>query len=330
MGLFVPTNKLHNLKLYKYSSEDHSIISKYILKKWWSWFVQIFPLWMAPNVVTLLGLFFVIANCYTFDGCDGAHARRTKQSGPLGELFDHSIDAINTTLGSFVFASVLKMGYGGLFLLSQFATVCNFYCSTWEEYHTHTLFLSKFSGPVEGILMICAVYIITGILGPDIWSIDLFELNLTSLGYDYVKVDSSIIYVVIGLASMYFNIAQAMSNVAKYYKQKEHNNEQLANKETAEAYQGLYPFSSTTLSLSFTSGFPYIQYPMIIPIVQLVLSKFLIGFYGFGTAKVLHAISWLGCGVTLGIHIIFVADIIFEITTYLDIYALSIKHKKVH
>lgn len=48
----------------------------------------------------------------TFDGCDGCHARRTGQSGPLGELFDHSIDAINTTLGSIVFASVMKMGYG--------------------------------------------------------------------------------------------------------------------------------------------------------------------------------------------------------------------------
>lgn len=396
MGIFIPANKLHNLKLYKYSSEDHSIISKYILKKWWNWFVQIFPLWMAPNVITLLGLFFIIGNllcvfyydpylnetqptwCYffyafglfmyqTFDGCDGAHARRTKQSGPLGELFDHSIDAINTTFGSIVFASVLKMGYGGLFLLSQFASVCNFYCSTWEEYHTHTLFLSKFSGPVEGILMICVVYIITGILGPDIWTINLFELNLTSLGYDYVQIDTSIIYVVIGLASLYFNIASAMSNVAKYYKNKEHTSNKLANKETAEAYHGLYPFFiyygfivlyiwiypqvlsdygfpliiSIGCTIAFSVGriisahltlqeFPYIQYPMIIPIVQLFISKFLIGFYGYGTAKVLHAVSWLGCGVTLGIHSIFVADIIYEITNYLDIYALSIKHKKVH
>ena len=65
MGLFIPTNKLQNLKLYKYSSEDHSIISKYILKKWWNFFVQIFPLSMAPNVVTLLGLFFIIGNLMT-------------------------------------------------------------------------------------------------------------------------------------------------------------------------------------------------------------------------------------------------------------------------
>ena len=132
MGYLIPSNKLGNLKLYKYSSEDHSIISKYILKKWWNHFVKIFPMSMAPNVITLLGLMFVIVNlfavfyyspyldqsqprwCYffyafglfmyqTFDGCDGCHARNTGQSGPLGELFDHSIDAINTTLGCVCF-----------------------------------------------------------------------------------------------------------------------------------------------------------------------------------------------------------------------------------
>ncbi|EMG45692.1 Ethanolaminephosphotransferase [Candida maltosa Xu316] len=350
---------------------------------------------MAPNVVTLLGLFFVIANllcvfyydpylnetqptwCYffyafglfmyqTFDGCDGAHARRTKQSGPLGELFDHSIDAINTTFGAIVFASVMKMGYGWLLILSQFASVCNFYASTWEEYHTHTLFLSEFSGPVEGILMICIVYIITGILGPDIWTIELFQLNLTSLGYDVYQVDTSIIYAVIGLASLYFNIASAMRNVAKYYKNKGRDGKSSSN-DAAQAYKGLYPFFiyysfvvlylwvypqvlsdygfpliiSIGCTVAFSVGriilahltlqeFPYIQYPMFVPIVQLVLSKVLIEIYGYGTAKVLNSVTWLGCGVTLGIHTIFVADVITEITTYLDIYALSIKHKKVH
>ena len=123
------------------------------------------------------------------------------------------------------------MGYGGLLLLSQFASVCNFYTSTWEEYHTHTLFLSKFSGPVEGILMICIVYIITGIFGPDIWTIDLFELNLTSLGYGYYKVDTSIIYTIIGLTSLYFNIASAMFNVSKHYKKSSTNNSSSGNKD---------------------------------------------------------------------------------------------------
>lgn len=42
----------------------------------------------------------------------------------------------------------------------------------WEEYHTGTLYLSAFSGPVEGILMIVAIYTITALnpLGQKFWS----------------------------------------------------------------------------------------------------------------------------------------------------------------
>ena len=48
---------------------------------------------------------------------------------------------------------------------SQIATLANFYLTTWEEYHTGQLFLSYVSGPVEGILMIITIYIVTGIFG---------------------------------------------------------------------------------------------------------------------------------------------------------------------
>lgn len=394
MGLFIEENKLDNLKLYKYSSEDHSIISKYVLKKWWNSFVEIFPLSMAPNVVTLLGLGFIVANlmcvfyfdpylneasprwCYffyafglfmyqTFDGCDGCHARRTGQSGPLGELFDHSVDAVNTTLGTIVFGSVFNLGYSWLFVIAQFASMCNFYTSTWEEYHTHTLYLSEFSGPVEGILMICVCFTLTGIFGRELWSIRLFELDLSSIGYrnNYV-IDTSSIIVVLGLGSLYFNISSAMGNVYKKNKADYMGDSKKANSATLEAYKGLIPFFvyyvsvflfgllypeiisefgfplviSIGCSVAFSVGriilahltlqsFPMVQYPMFMPFVQLVLSKVLISGYGYDYYKVLDAVSWLGCGVTLGIHAFFISEIITEITSYLDIYALSIKHK---
>lgn len=397
MGLFIPTNKLENLKLYKYSSEDHSLISRYILKKWWNSFVRIFPLDMAPNVITLLGLFFIIANllcvfyydpylnttsprwCYffyafglfmyqTFDGCDGCHARRTQQSGPLGELFDHSIDAINTTLGSIVFASAFQLGYGWLLLLAQFASTCNFYTSTWEEYHTHMLFLSQFSGPVEGILIICVLYIITGIAGPEIWQLHLFDLDLTSLGHGLgtYGVTTSIIYVVAGFGQLYFNIASAMNNVSKKYRSDKKLLRKVAKAEILSAQKGLIPFFayyasvlffvfsypdalykyafplmiSIGLTIAFCVGriilahltlqdFPYLQPPTFLPLLQLIIAKFLINIYGYDESTTLGALLWSGVGITLGIHGMFVADIITDITTFLDIYALSIKHKKV-
>lgn len=392
MGLFIPHSKLENLKLYKYLSEDHSLISRYILKQWWNNFVKLFPLSMAPNVITLLGLMFIVANLavvfyydpylnadlprwtyffyafglfmyQTFDGCDGCHARRTGQSGPLGELFDHLIDAINTTLGTLVFGLVFQLGYSGLLFIAQFASVCNFYTSTWEEYHTHTLYLSKFSGPVEGILMIIALYIVTGVFGPQIWHAKLFDLDLSSLGLGAnYEITTSIFYVVVGLSSLYFNIISAMGNVNKKYEQLKSAD---AKAKTDFAYKGLLPFFGyygfiilyalvfpevitkhgfpLVISIGFTvafsvgriilahltlQAFPFFQAPTFLPLFQLVISKVLISVYGYDRDAVLSGVSWIGVGVALGIHGTFVAEIITEITTYLDIYALSIKHKK--
>ena len=109
--------------------------------------------------------------------------------------------------------------------------------------------------------MICIVYIITGIFGPDIWTIDLFELNLTSLGYGYYKVDTSIIYTIIGLTSLYFNIASAMFNVSKHYKKSSTNNSTNGDKDgstkdqISQAYRGLYPFSFIMDLFSYFYGF---------------------------------------------------------------------------
>lgn len=48
----------------------------------------------------------------TFDAIDGSQARRTGQSGPLGELFDHGVDALNTSLEVLVFAAAMRFGQG--------------------------------------------------------------------------------------------------------------------------------------------------------------------------------------------------------------------------
>jgi hypothetical protein len=49
--------------------------------------------------------------------------------------------------------------------VSQGVALCNFYLTTWEEYHTGVLFLGYFNGPVEGILMITLFYFVTAVYG---------------------------------------------------------------------------------------------------------------------------------------------------------------------
>ncbi|KAM3741832.1 hypothetical protein ACB098_07G027100 [Castanea mollissima] len=111
------------LHRYKYSGVDHSYIAKYVLQPFWSRFVHFFPLWMPPNMITLIGFMFLVISALlgyiysprldsapprwvhfahglllflyqTFDVVDGKQARRTNSSSPLGELFDHGCDAI--------------------------------------------------------------------------------------------------------------------------------------------------------------------------------------------------------------------------------------------
>ncbi|KAJ9477679.1 Choline/ethanolaminephosphotransferase 1 [Pseudozyma hubeiensis] len=157
----------------------------------------------------------------SLDAIDGKQARRTGMAGPLGEMFDHGCDAINTTLECVLCCAALNLGRSVWAPASLVATLANFYLTTWEEFHTGTLFLSAFSGPVEGILMIVFIYALTGFVGgPLFW--DRGILNVTGLAkLDVVKDnlgsrfnlplnDAFLAFACFGLL---FNIAGSYSNV---------------------------------------------------------------------------------------------------------------------
>ncbi|KAK0525658.1 hypothetical protein OC835_005536 [Tilletia horrida] len=163
-----------------------------------------------------LGLFLY----QSLDSIDGKQARRTGMAGPLGELFDHGCDALNTTLECILVSSALNLGRSYWTLASIIATLSNFYLTTWEEFHTGTLFLSAFSGPVEGILMIVAIYVLTAVAGgPTFWDQGVF--NITGLsklsivqktlsGWNMPLSEAFLLFGAIGLG---FNVASSYSNV---------------------------------------------------------------------------------------------------------------------
>lgn len=189
---------LSSLRSYQYRSIDNSPISRHVLSHYWNWAIQWFPLWMAPNLITLIGLsfmilavglimwlvpdlesqgpnwlYFVCAGCLwlysTFDNVDGKQARRTGSSSPLGELFDHGCDALNCGLGVIVQAASLGVGFGWRLGVLMGLVFWAFYLPTWEEYHTGILHLGHINGPTEGIIMACAVMMITGWKGVSFW-----------------------------------------------------------------------------------------------------------------------------------------------------------------
>lgn len=133
-------------------------------------------MWLAPNLVTLLGFFFILGNIIvlevwvpdlvgpapswvyysfaiglwmysTMDNVDGKQARRTGTSSPLGELFDHGIDSLNCTLASLLETAAVGYGSTKTGAFTALIPVLPMFLSTWETYHTHTLYLGYFNGP---------------------------------------------------------------------------------------------------------------------------------------------------------------------------------------
>ncbi|KAK8201967.1 Phosphotransferase [Zalaria obscura] len=246
--VYIRQDRLPKLKEYKYSGVDHSLVSRYVLKPFYTNVViNCFPMSMAPNLITLSGFSFVLLNILTllyytptldqdcppwvyaswsiglflyqtFDAVDGTQARRTRQSGPLGELFDHGVDALNTSLEVLIFSATMNLGQGWKTLLILFASLLTFYVQTWDEYHTKTLTLGLVSGPVEGILTLCIVYALTAVMGGgSFWQ----QAMLPTLGVEKHAFIPELLYnlawnewyMVYGGAMLIFNTVSSTQNV---------------------------------------------------------------------------------------------------------------------
>ncbi|EGG22607.1 CDP-alcohol phosphatidyltransferase [Cavenderia fasciculata] len=190
---------LVNLSNHKYSGIDDSLLAYYVLRHYWNYCVELVPLWVAPNLITLTGtigiiISFLIVGWYTpnyegilptwvyllaaaalffyqtMDNVDGKQARRTGSSSPLGQLFDHGCDSVVCTFQAITAASIGSYGSGYLALYQIFVTtLMPFWLATWEEYHTGVLHLGKINGPDEGIIIVVLAFLGTAVLGGEAW-----------------------------------------------------------------------------------------------------------------------------------------------------------------
>ncbi|GAA5995762.1 uncharacterized protein JCM10292_004732 [Rhodotorula paludigena] len=202
---YLDLGHLRRLDEYRYSAVDKSLISRYILRHYWTFAAEYLPSWLAPNAVTLIGFSAVVVNFITvaavspglegsehgwvwalcaaglffyqtMDVLDGKQARKTGTSSPMGELFDHGCDALNTTLSALIQAGAMGLGSSPPLLTLCVVLPCaSFFLSTWEEYHTGTLYLGYINGPVEGILIAVALLSWTAVQGSSWWSLPTGE-----------------------------------------------------------------------------------------------------------------------------------------------------------
>lgn len=215
-----------------------------------------------------------------------------------------------------------------------------------------------FSGPVEGILIIITFYIITTFTGPGFWHSSFFAL----LGLDLKDTELPDIvkgmtlndaYLVFATVALGFNVYQSSYNVYKTKK--------ASNQSFKEALLGTIPFFTFYGSVfAWAYSFPSIvkyhllplcfgigicfaftvgrmitahvskqSFPVWNPLIFLPLVGILITQLGLhmGLTETLAGFGavWLMVGISIGVYGSFIAEIIYQITTYLDIGCLYIK-----
>ncbi|XP_017753858.1 PREDICTED: cholinephosphotransferase 1 isoform X2 [Eufriesea mexicana] len=193
--------QLKRLNEHKYSCTTNSFLDG-SLQPWWNWLVSKIPLWLAPNLITIVGLIVNIATtliliyyspdakteaprwaCFlcalglfiyqSLDAIDGKQARRTGTSTPLGELFDHGCDSISTVFIALSACIAVQLGYYPTWMFFQcFCAMTLFYCAHWQTYVSGSLRFGKID-VTEAQFSIIMIHLISAVFGPKIWMMEI-------------------------------------------------------------------------------------------------------------------------------------------------------------
>nr|NP_725301.1 bb in a boxcar, isoform B [Drosophila melanogaster]AAF58369.1 bb in a boxcar, isoform B [Drosophila melanogaster] len=216
--------QLRKLSEHKYSCFSVSLLDP-LLQPWWNWLVAQTPLWLAPNLITIVGLILnvvttLILICYSpngveapprwtcllcalglfiyqsLDSIDGKQARRTNTSSPLGELFDHGCDSISTVFVALSACISCQLGHYPNWLFFQcFCAIALFYCAHWQTYVSGTMRFGRID-VTEAQFSIIAIHLVSAALGPEIW--------LTKIGIGSIQLwyGPAVTTIVCGLLSL--------------------------------------------------------------------------------------------------------------------------------
>ncbi|XP_040567438.1 cholinephosphotransferase 1 [Lepeophtheirus salmonis] len=190
-------SQLLNLKKHKYSTVNISLLDP-LFQIWWNTVIHYVPLWVAPNLLTIVGLIVNAltslilvfeTNCatteapgyawylcalglfiyQTLDAIDGKQARRTNTTSSLGELFDHGCDSITTIFISISAGCCFRLGKEPELLFFQCVFCCLlFYSTHWDAYITRTVLFGKFD-VTECQTGLMLLLVASGMFGIQIW-----------------------------------------------------------------------------------------------------------------------------------------------------------------
>nr|XP_031302579.1 choline/ethanolaminephosphotransferase 1-like isoform X1 [Camelus dromedarius]XP_031302580.1 choline/ethanolaminephosphotransferase 1-like isoform X1 [Camelus dromedarius]XP_031302581.1 choline/ethanolaminephosphotransferase 1-like isoform X1 [Camelus dromedarius]XP_031302582.1 choline/ethanolaminephosphotransferase 1-like isoform X1 [Camelus dromedarius]XP_031302843.1 choline/ethanolaminephosphotransferase 1-like isoform X1 [Camelus dromedarius]XP_031302844.1 choline/ethanolaminephosphotra len=191
-------HQLKRLEEHRYQSAGRSLLEP-LMQGYWEWLVGRVPSWIAPNLITIIGLSinicttvllvfycptateqaplwaYIACACGLFiyqslDAIDGKQARRTNSSSPLGELFDHGCDSLSTVFVVLGTCIAVQLGTNPDWMFfCCFAGTFMFYCAHWQTYVSGTLRFGIFD-VTESQIIIIICQLLTGTLGPWFWN----------------------------------------------------------------------------------------------------------------------------------------------------------------
>uniref|UniRef100_A0AAY4EJ84 Choline/ethanolaminephosphotransferase 1 n=1 Tax=Denticeps clupeoides TaxID=299321 RepID=A0AAY4EJ84_9TELE len=197
--------QLRRLEEHRYSSAGRSLLEPR-MQPYWEWLVGRVPTWIAPNLITIVGLatnilttLVLVYYCPTateqapmwvylacavglfiyqsLDAIDGKQARRTNSSTPLGELFDHGCDSLSTVFVVLGTCIAVQLGtHPEWMFFCCFAGMFMFYCAHWQTYVSGTLRFGIID-VTEVQLFIISMHLLAAIGGVTFWQTPLPVLN---------------------------------------------------------------------------------------------------------------------------------------------------------
>jgi ethanolaminephosphotransferase len=243
---YLSQEQLKRLDTYKYAAIDTSPLSKYVMHPFWNYVVEFVPMNIAPNVLTLAGFSCTLLNAlllsyydyhfyassddmrsitkpvpsiiwlicainlflaHTLDGIDGKQARRTKATGPLGELMDHGVDswtAVFVPMHVYSLFGASDFSFGPHRMMFIFwAVFLTFYVSHWEKYNTGVLYLPWSYDVSQIFLLGCTLATFFG-------SYKLWKATFPFIGLPYSHAFEIVLYV-----SILFTLPLPIYNVYK-------------------------------------------------------------------------------------------------------------------
>lgn len=205
----------------EYKVEDRSLLLPYFKRFVVTPFVERLPSSVHPNTLTHLGHlihlsgllvmlslrptsgwpFFFAALCVQahllLDNADGAHARKTGQCSPLGELLDHGLDSLNVAYIGY--NTALSMGLPTSLWMPVVLTIASAASFTlWEQASTGYFRLGLLN-QVESLIVLSLALCVSGIFGTHIWQIPIVG--------PYTSIDLMLAWI---LSTMFFGMLRGV------------------------------------------------------------------------------------------------------------------------